>query len=84
MVLALFFAWIVLQPTITIISHDGISNGIIFGVILGVVETAIYVFFYKADETNARIQTKIMEECENQGISISEYVEKGYEDGTFL
>lgn len=83
-VLGLFFASIVIRPTITIILNDGVLNGIIFGVILTIVEVAIYAFFYKADKTNAKIQTKILEECENRNISISEYVEKGYEDGTFL
>lgn len=83
-VFALGIAIMVLVPTINIIFSDGLFDGLIFGVLMTVVETAIYIFFFKADKTNEKVEMKILKECEEQNITISEYVEKGYEDGTFL
>lgn len=73
-----------LVPTIDIIFNDGLFDGLLFGAFMTVVETAIYIFFFKADKTNEKVEMKILKECEEQNITISEYVEKGYEDGTFL
>lgn len=83
-VFAFVIAIIVVVPTINIMLNDGFVNGLLFGTFMAVVEVAIYIFFFKADKTNEKVEMKILKECEEQNITISEYVEKGYEDGTFL
>lgn len=83
-VFAFLLATLVLVPTIHIMFNDGLYDGFLFGIFMTIVEVAVYIFFFKAEKTNARIETRILTECEEKNISIAEYVEKGYEDGTFL
>jgi len=83
-VFAILITVMILAPTINIMINDGLFDGLLFGAFMSAVGIATCMFFFKADKTNEKVEMKILKECEEQNITISKYVEKGYEDGTFL
>ncbi len=74
--IALFFVAVVLVPTADSIINESIVDGLILGVILGVVEFAVYRFFSKASKEGSDARIQILDQCKEQGITIVEYVEK--------
>ena len=66
----------VLIPTIFTMISINIWDGLIFGLIMSVVEIGIYLFFFKAEKTNSKVQLYILEQCEEYGVDLFEYVER--------
>lgn len=72
----LVFVALVLGPTIPEMINNTIVDGLILGAMLCVVEFFIYRSFKKISVNGSRIRLRILEECENQGITIEEYEQK--------
>lgn len=71
--------------TISIMINDGVLDGIIFGGITGVIEGFIYYHLvYKSNRTNVKITKYILQQCEEQKITIHEFVERNKEKQSIL
>lgn len=74
--MALIFAGIVIVPGMTTVVNESLIDGVILIAILGIVEFAIWHFTQKFNKKLVKLQLQIVEECEEQGIGIIEYVEE--------
>lgn len=74
------FAVIELVPTVSIMLNDGTLEGIIFGSITGILNALLYYFLiYKSNRNNVRLTRYILQQCEEENITIQQYVERNKE-----
>lgn len=71
--IALLFIGMVLVPTLDTIINESIVDGLILGVILAVLEFAIYRFFSKASKEGSEARLEILDQCKEWEITIVEY-----------
>lgn len=65
--------------------NDGAIDGMIFGGITAVIVGWIYYnLVYKSNRNNVRLTRHILKQCEEQGITIYEYVERSKEKQSML
>ena len=64
--------------------ENGIRGGIVHGVVYLIIMGLGYYFTYQHNRKMSKYRLNILEECEELNISLSEYVDKGHEDDTFL
>ncbi|MEE1315202.1 MAG: hypothetical protein UHS49_05505 [Faecalimonas sp.] len=64
------FALMVLCPSIDIILHDGILNGLVFMAIAGALEFSLCRWSIRTGDESSDMQVKIIDECEEKGIDI--------------
>lgn len=74
--LGVLFAIFTLIPSIHEIITNGILNGAILFVVLAVIETFIYIWFYKFNKEQNETYAYILKECKEKEINILEFVEQ--------
>lgn len=81
---AVLYILIFLNGVIAGVKGDGIRGGIISGIIYLITMGLSYCFTYQHNKKMSKYRLNILEECEKLNINLSEYIDKGYEDETFL
>lgn len=81
---AVLYILIFLNGVVSGVMENGIRGGIVYGVVYLIIMGLGYYFTYQQNKKMSKYRLNILEECEKLNISLSEYVDKGYEDETFL
>jgi DNA-binding ferritin-like protein (Dps family) len=74
--MGVIFAIFTLMPSIHEMITNGIFNGIMLFIVLAVIETFIFIWFYKFNKEQNETYVYILKECKDKGISILEFVEQ--------
>lgn len=69
----LFYAVMILGPTIAEMINNNVFQGLLLGLILIAVEVPIYLFLKKNTDRNSANSIRIIEECEKKEMDIVEY-----------
>lgn len=71
----LFFVYlaIIIGSMVTVIINSNIQEGVIFGVILSLIEIPMYCYFAKLSVKNCAVSIRIIKDCEEKGMDILEY-----------
>ena len=81
---AVLYILIFLNGVVSGIMDNGIRGGIVYGAVYLIIMGLSYYYLYQHNKKMSKYRLNILEECEELNISLSEYVDKGYEDDTFL
>lgn len=73
-IMALLFAAFVIGSTVAQMISTGFVVGLLYGVIVAVVEACIYRFTKSCVDSGSKQRLQIIDECERLGVSIAEYV----------
>lgn len=83
-IIAVLYIMIFLNGVVSGVMENGICGGIIYGVVYLIIMGLSYYYFEQHNKKMSKYRLNILEECEELNISLSEYVDNGYEDETFL
>lgn len=73
LITAFIFIALVIGSAVMQMVTTGFVDGLIFGIILAVIETPIYLFLKSSNDTGSKHRLQIIDECERLGVSITEY-----------